>query len=310
MRNCKQKLERLPHQPPDRPAQSDRVESQCNCDQRHGNKGHQRDRDHIGEGSVNPSAVEMEQYDRHQRDLDDKTCHQEHESPARNCRQPALFAGGQKCFHALCIVQSDNGYHSRKAHLETWTDQRLRPQQQYQKRCDRDHTKRQSLSTQCECDQDEQCRDTTPHGRDFRSGQQSVTDPCEGAHTRCDNRQAHPQCKRRPERKKLQRKQICRRDDSADVQAADRQQMGEPSIAHRVFVSTGNRTAIPACECRSDRAGSAVKLTPHMARQCALDPGNAAIRSRCLDNFNLANQTARGGKPLKPRRSGEVVPSR
>ena len=65
-----QEGQRLAGQPPERRAEPDEIEQQRQRLQRHDHEGGQRDGDDVGERAVKAGAVEMEERDRHQRDLD------------------------------------------------------------------------------------------------------------------------------------------------------------------------------------------------------------------------------------------------
>lgn len=56
-------------------------------------------------------------------------------------------------------MQGNNGNHRGKAHLKTWPDQRLRPEQQHYKAGNRNHPHRQRIAPDRQCQQHQDSAD-------------------------------------------------------------------------------------------------------------------------------------------------------
>ena len=132
------KDERLAGQPPEGRAEADQVEQQGQRLQRHDDEGGERDGDDVGERAVEAGLVEMEERDRHQRELDGEAGEDQREEDAADPRRPALVAARDPGLDARIFVQGDDRDDRGEAHLEARAGQALGPEQQHDQRADRD----------------------------------------------------------------------------------------------------------------------------------------------------------------------------
>jgi hypothetical protein len=84
-------------------------------------------------------------------------------------------------------------------------------------------------------------------------GQQGIADAGKCCDRRRHQGQANPQRQPWPQGEELDRQQVSRRDHRADMEPADREQVGQSRIAHRLIVGHADGPAIAAGESRCDR---------------------------------------------------------
>ena len=226
MRERQQQLERLARQPPERSPCPHAIGQQGQRNQRHRSQRCQRDRHHIGQRAIDPRPVKVEQPNRHQRQFDHHPGQQQPHHLPQSFGPPGLLTRGIEGPHRCRAMQRDNRDHRGKAHLERWPDQRLGPEQQHHKGRDRDHPHRERLAPDRQRRQHQQRSDARADRRDGSSGQQGIGDPGQGSGPRGHQRQADPQRQPRDQRQQPQRQHIASRHHRADVQPADRQQVG------------------------------------------------------------------------------------
>jgi glutamyl-tRNA synthetase len=169
------------------------------------------------------------------------------------------------------------------------------------------HPHAQRIAPQRQRNQHQDRADARPDRRHFGSGQQRVADPRQRARCRGGERQTHAQRQPRPQREQADRQHISRADHRADVKPADRQQMGQPGIAHRIFIGAGNSAAVAARERRRNRPGGAAQPLADMARESALDLAKPTAALHRDQHLRLAQHTARGRQSHEPGSAREII---
>ena len=84
--------------------------------------------------------------------------------------------------------------------------------------------------------------------------------------------------------------------------------MGQPGIAHRLFVRFGNRSAVAARQGGCDGTGRSFEIGANVSRELSLSGcyGQSGCARR-LDDLYIADSRSSCGKPIEPGSSGEVV---
>jgi len=207
-------------------------------------------------------------------------------------------------------VQGDDRDHGGEAHLEARSGERFRPDEENHECGNGHHPQRKRLAPQRQGQQHQHRPDATAHGRHLGSGEERIGDARKRSHARGDERQAHAQGEPRPKRKQLDGQEIGRRDHCTDMQAADREQMGKPRIAHRLFVGLGDGSAVAARQGGGDGSRRAVQLGAHMRGKRALHSRHASPAGRGLQHRHLALHASGRRQPLEPGCAGKVVRTR
>jgi hypothetical protein len=94
-----------------------------------------------------------------------------------------------------------------------------------------------------------------------------------------------------------------------DMKAADREQMRQSGVAHRIFVLARNRAAIATCQSRRNRAGRSPQLRKNMPGERVLHPAKWGTGPAGLSTVT-SPRSPRRTNPLKPRRFGKIIATR
>ena len=93
------------------------------------------------------------------------------------------------------------------------------------------------------------------------------------------------------------------------MQAADRQQMGEAAVPHRLRIDFGNMTLIAGDQSRTDTTGSCRHVVDDMLGQSSPAVSKQRHIGRQLIQRNIAQSRSAGTDPLKPRTPCKIVTS-
>ena len=94
------------------------------------------------------------------------------------------------------------------------------------------------------------------------------------------------------------------------MQPADRQQMGQPRVAHGLLVAFGNGAAIAAGQRRGNRPRRAVEPAAHMRGEPPLDRGDGQARLRRRgDQLDFSHDRSRCRQPVEPGTPREIIRS-
>ena len=230
----------------------------------------------------------MKQDDWHQRDFNRQSGQEEHYDPARKPFGIRLVTDCEEVFCPFCIMQrNDHGYR-RKAHLKAGSNKAFGPEHQDKKRRRRDHSKRQRLSPDCQSDKHQHRGKARAHRGDLRACQQRIAHPASSRKDCCRQREPDAQNQPRPKGKQFNRYKISASNHRADVQPADREQMGQSRIAHHRCIARAYGAPVAACKCRSDCTRSPLKTGLNMGRYPPLRRCKRARIAAPFDQFNLA----------------------
>ena len=155
--------------------------------------------------------------------------------------------------------------------------------------------------------EDQQRAEAAAHGRNLGPAEQGITDPGQCRGPRRDQGQPQPQGQPGDQRQQAQGNQIGRGHHRADMQPADREQMRQPRIAHRFFISLGNRAAIPAGKGRRDGPRRTFDPVANIGRKPTLYAGDHPLVRRSPNERQRADHGSGGRQPLEPRRSRKVI---
>lgn len=134
--------------------------------------------------------------------------------------------------------------------------------------------------------------------------------PASAPPRRRDDRQAHAQRHEGKQGEQAHSQDIDRRDHRTDMQAADRKQMRQPGIAHRVLVGRRDAAPIAACQCGRDRTGRSGETGANVIGQVLLPAAQQPSPVRRGQHIDRPDHAAGRGKALEPRGPCEVVSAR
>ncbi len=210
------------------------------------------------------------------------------------------------------LVKGDDRGDRGEAHLEARPGQRFGPEQEHDERGDRDQPQGQRLAPQRDPEQDEQGGDARADRRHLGAGEQRVGDSGERPGAGGDQHQPEAQRQRRAEREQLQREQHHRSDHRGEVEAADREQVGEAGAAHRFGVRFGNPALVAGGQRGGDPAGAAGEPGADMVGEALAgvgEPGPPALLAGGRDQPDDGDP-AGAADPLEPGGAGEIVGAR
>ena len=297
----------MAHHPPRWCPRAHHIEHQTCRNRGHRHKGHQRNGDEIGQCAIGPGAVKMIKRHRRQRHTNHQARQQQHRQMPPHPPYPSLLAMRQKGVHRRGTMQRDNRDHRSEAHLKARPDHFLGPQQHHHQRRHRQQSQIERLPPHQHRAQHQQGPGAGAHSRQMHPRQQCIADPgqraCEARH----HRHPHPQRQPRPQRQqpKGDKPRPCHH--RAHMQAADRQQMGEARIAHRLLISERDTAAIAAHQRGRDAPRRSRHRCAHMGGQGMARVSPALPAMRRGDHLHRPQRAAIGGKARKPCLAGIVA---